>query len=46
MAIHDDILAAVELYKAESEKFENFSWTECKTKCNISVVNQQYATEW
>jgi len=22
MAIHDDILAAVELYKAESEKFE------------------------
>ena len=29
-----------------SNKFENFSWTECKTKCNISVVNQQYATEW
>ena len=29
-----------------SEKFENFSWTECKTKCNISVVNQHYATEW
>lgn len=29
-----------------SSKFENFSWTECKTKCNISVVNQQYATEW
>jgi MoaA/NifB/PqqE/SkfB family radical SAM enzyme len=29
-----------------SGKFENFSWTECKTKCNISVVNQQYATEW
>lgn len=29
-----------------NEKFENFSWTECKTKCNISVVNQQYATEW
>jgi MoaA/NifB/PqqE/SkfB family radical SAM enzyme len=28
------------------EKFENFSWNECKTKCNISVVNQQYATEW
>lgn len=28
------------------KKFENFSWTECKTKCNISVVNQQYATEW
>lgn len=28
------------------EKFENFSWSECKTKCNISVVNQQYATEW
>ena len=28
------------------EKFENFSWTECKTKCSISVVNQQYATEW
>jgi len=27
-------------------KFENFSWTECRTKCNISVVNQQYATEW
>ena len=27
-------------------KFENFSWTECKTKCNISVVNQQYATKW
>ena len=29
-----------------NEKFENFSWTECKTKCNISVVNQQYATKW
>ena len=29
-----------------SNDFENFSWTECKTKCNISVVNQQYATEW
>ena len=29
-----------------SNEFENFSWTECKTKCNISVVNQQYATEW
>lgn len=28
------------------DKFENFSWIECKTKCNISVVNQQYATEW
>jgi MoaA/NifB/PqqE/SkfB family radical SAM enzyme len=28
------------------EKFENFSWLECKTKCNISVVNQQYATKW
>ena len=25
MAIHDDILAAVELYKAESEKFEGKS---------------------
>lgn len=29
-----------------SGEFENFSWSECKTKCNISVVNQQYATEW
>jgi MoaA/NifB/PqqE/SkfB family radical SAM enzyme len=29
-----------------NKKFENFSWAECKTKCNISVVNQQYATEW
>jgi len=28
------------------EKFENFSWTECRTKCNKAVVNQQYATEW
>jgi MoaA/NifB/PqqE/SkfB family radical SAM enzyme len=29
-----------------SGEFENFSWSECKTKCNISAVNQQYATEW
>jgi len=29
-----------------SGDFENFTWTECKTKCSISVVNQQYATEW
>jgi MoaA/NifB/PqqE/SkfB family radical SAM enzyme len=29
-----------------SGEFENFSWQECKTKCNISVVNQNYATEW
>ena len=29
-----------------SNEFENFSWVECKTKCNISVVNQSYATEW
>lgn len=28
------------------DRFENFSWVECKTKCNISVVNQDYATEW
>jgi len=27
-------------------RFENFQWTECKTKCNISVVNLDYATEW
>lgn len=29
-----------------NEEFEIFSRTECRTKCNISVVNQQYATEW
>ena len=29
-----------------NKEFENFSWTECKTKCNATVVNQQYATEW
>lgn len=29
-----------------SEEFENFSWMECKDKCNISVVNLDYATEW
>lgn len=29
-----------------STEFENFAWPECKAKCNISVVNQQYATEW
>lgn len=29
-----------------SREFENFSWTECKTKCIIAAVNQQYATEW
>jgi len=28
------------------KEFENFSWTECRTKCNKAVVNQQYATEW
>ena len=27
-------------------RFEIFPWMECKTKCNISVVNQDYATEW
>ena len=26
--------------------FESFKWTECKTKCNASVVTEQYATEW
>lgn len=29
-----------------SKEFENFAWTECKTKCNIAVVDKQYATEW
>lgn len=29
-----------------NREFENFSWTECRTKCNIAAVNQQYATEW
>lgn len=29
-----------------NEEHEIFSQTECRTKCNISVVNQQYATEW
>jgi MoaA/NifB/PqqE/SkfB family radical SAM enzyme len=29
-----------------NKEFENFSWTECRTKCNKAVVNQQYATEW
>ena len=29
-----------------SEEFEIFSRTECRTKCNKAVVNQQYATEW
>jgi len=38
-----DVVLADEFW---DEKFENFSWTECRTKCNISVVNQQYATEW
>ena len=27
-------------------RFENFPWTECKTKCNMSVVDLDYATEW
>ena len=27
-------------------EFKNFSWAECRTKCNIKVVDQQYATEW
>jgi hypothetical protein len=27
-------------------EFKNFSWTECRTKCNKAVVNQQYAIEW
>jgi len=38
-----DVVLADEFW---DNKFENFSWTECRTKCNISVVNQQYATEW
>ncbi len=29
-----------------NEEHEIFSRVECRTKCNISVVNQQYATEW
>jgi MoaA/NifB/PqqE/SkfB family radical SAM enzyme len=29
-----------------NEEFEIFSRTECRTKCNKVVVNQQYATEW
>lgn len=29
-----------------SEEFEIFSRSECRTKCNKAVVNQQYATEW
>jgi len=28
------------------ERFEIFPWVECKTKCNMSVVNLDYATEW
>ena len=27
-------------------KFKNFSWTECRTKCNTQVVDLSYATEW
>lgn len=27
-------------------EFKKFSWIECKTKCNKSVVNYFYATEW
>jgi MoaA/NifB/PqqE/SkfB family radical SAM enzyme len=27
-------------------EFENFRWTECKTKCSSRAVNEQYATEW
>lgn len=29
-----------------SGDFENFHWTECNTKCNIQVVDEQYSTEW
>lgn len=26
--------------------FKNFHWSECKTKCNMQVVNQDYGTQW
>jgi MoaA/NifB/PqqE/SkfB family radical SAM enzyme len=29
-----------------ADDFESFRWSECKTKCNSSVVTEQYATEW
>lgn len=29
-----------------SDRFENFSWNECKDKCNISMVDYNYATEY
>lgn len=44
--LHEKTLESVLNDPYWSGDFENFSWTECKTKCNISVVNQQYATEW
>jgi MoaA/NifB/PqqE/SkfB family radical SAM enzyme len=27
-------------------EFKNFTWLECRTKCNSRVVNYNYATEW
>ena len=29
-----------------SNRFENFAWSECKDKCNIAVVDYNYATNW
>lgn len=44
--LNERLLADVLADPFWNEKFENFSWTECKTKCIKAVVNQQYATEW
>ena len=29
-----------------SSDFEIFPWEECRNKCNASVINSDYATEW
>jgi len=29
-----------------STTFQNFEWQECKTKCNATMVDEKYATEW
>jgi MoaA/NifB/PqqE/SkfB family radical SAM enzyme len=44
--LHERTLEEAVADKFWSERFREFKWQECQTKCAKSVVNQDYATVW
>jgi hypothetical protein len=44
--LHNTTIEETLKNKFWTDEFLTFKWRECQTKCNKSVINQEYATSW